>query len=366
MNAIVKNILFALAFVPFALKVPYILTTYANSPLERYNFIFWIAILIFAPIFEYVRRKMNIRDNVVRGNKLIAITLGFSVILWGIFYFYKINAACAILGISIIALSLEFRFGRRVFASQIPSFAMAILATPSVGYWLNYYLCFGLNESLSLLLIRHLLILILSGVWIFYAFVYASYPRLMSVAFMILAFGIIIFGRIHSKNLPAGDPCILKIENYSKDNIFTGRDTFMGKNELNFFAGAKKVSRKIFYCDNGAVGALELLVGDNVSNVHPVGICLKSSGWNVESGKSKYINLGENKILVSEIIAEKESEKYRIYAWFSDKDMSIGEFIRFRFLQKNGKQWYHYQIMTTDDPESKNRLESFIKTFLAQ
>ncbi len=368
MKAWFKNFVFLAAFLPLAYKMPYLRTVWASSPVERWDKFLWLSLLLLIPLCEWIRRRANIRSRHFPREKLwTALALCGVLPMLAFAYVKQINAAVILLGISLIAVAVQWRFGRRVFVGQIPCFFIAVIASPSLSYWLNYYLNAGLEGTRGYFYAKLALGLAFFAGWSIYALYQKRYPRLLSVLFAALLLASVFVNKVNAHRLPSGAPSYLDPAKYEGENRWLGKELSLSAVDRRFFSGCERVSRRVYYNDYDQVGVLGIVVGADIHAVHPVGICLESAGWDVSSQRQAYFPSAHGEIQGAQIQASKDGKEYLIWTWFSSDKLSTGDFALFRFLRKRGEGWRHYQIMTPvtkgDLAHARDVLSSFILTF---
>jgi len=360
-----KNLFFALSALPILFKAPYLFDVWKNSPLESADFIMWLAMPFVALISELVRRKAGIDDTMKSYRMLIVAAFVFCVLLWLLLTFsFKINAAAILLGVAILALGVELRFGRRIFMSQLPTFLFALLATPSLSYWLDYYLHIGLDGTYSFFAVKFSIAMVFFLVWSYRTLKTRRYPRIISMAFCLCVMSAALYARIEASTLEPGSPLFIDLTRLSGGDWMAKNDE-LSDADRRFFKGCTDITRRTYFNVDSYISYLGLTVND-ISNIHPIGICLKSSGAEVFSSRQIYISVKGSAAQVNELKTEAAGGRFIVYSWFSDATMSTGDFTKFRLSKRDGKLWRHYQIMTPalpDDDAARKRVMDFLKEF---
>lgn len=364
MKSYLKNFLFAISFLPLAAKFPYIISAWKYSPLDGGDMFMWLSLAFCVPICEFVRRRLPQPSKVCEPHpKFIFSLLIFSLLLWAVLAF-RINALGILISIFIVALSTDLRFGRKVFVSQIPSFAFALLACPSVSFWLDYYLEAGLGGAISYFAAKFLLASFFLFIWCASALLKGRYPRLINILFYICVCLALIYNRVESKSLPVGDSIFVNELTLAKDS-WVGKDIPPSQQDARFFKGCKKITRRAYFNDSTSINYLGLDILD-ISNIHPVAICMKSAGYEIESSRQIYIKSENRKIQVNEIIAKIGARKILVYSWFANGVFSTGDFRKFRLAKFSKSKWRHYQLMMPflkSSSECGNFLNQFFDAF---
>ena len=356
-----KNLLFILSLIPLAAKFPYIVNVWIWSPLESGDPLMWMVIPVVAVFSEYLRRKLDIGFLEKPEARIVGAAFAFALAAWCVLAF-KINAAGVILGVVVAALAVDLRFGRAVFSSQVPTFFFAILACPSVSFWLDYYLDTGLGGGASYLAAKFSLALAFLFVWTFSAFIRRRYPRMINVVFYACICVAFLYNRAETNSLPAGAPLMID-EHVMRSGDWIARRTPVTPDDKRFFVGCSRITRMSYFNSSTPINYLGLLVG-RISNIHPIGICLKSAGIDIVSSRQIYLDVKGRKVQVNELETKVFGDKYMVYSWFSNSRESTGDFRKFRTGLSSKGTWEHYQIMLPADGRSVSDIRRDVVSFM--
>lgn len=360
MKSAIKNILFALCALPLLAKMPYMVSVWKSSPLEGGDFIVWLAIPAVAALCEIIRCKAGIEGGAETYKKWMLTALAACLAAWFLIAF-KINAAGILLGIFILALAVDLRFGRAVFVSQIPTFMFAIVAVPSISYWLDYYLHIGLAGTYSYFAFKFLFATGFLAAWSVLSVKKRRYPRIWSIIFCMAVCAAALYNRIEYNSLPAGDPIFVDTQKNASGEWMSREDP-VSEADARFFTGCDEIVRKSYFNADSGMQLLALSV-NRISSIHPVGICLESSGYDIVSSRQVSISLSDREIQINELRVRKNGSDLAVYSWFSDGEKSTGDFTKFRLQKSAAKNWRHYQIMTPEDGAKEDRFRSFLEAF---
>ncbi len=362
MKYFLKNLFFALAAVPILLKLPYLMAVWRETPLDSKDMYIWLSLPMIALFSELLRRHLKIVDVVENYRKLTLLVLIFALISYAVIAF-KVNAAGILLGIMIFSLAVELRFGRRVFVSQFPTMFFAVLSCPSLSYWLDYYLHTGISSSTSYFLIKIFLGLTFFIYWNISTFVNRSYPRISSVLFCVFVLFAIFFFKVKTQSLEAGDEFKIDTNKMYAGNWIS--EKVPGSYSDKRFFASSPIERRAYFNNDSNVNLLALKVND-ISKVHPIGICLKSAGYDVSSSKQIYLPVGDKTLQVNELEIFNGESHYIAYSFFSNGRYTTGDFTKFRFSKRSQNQWMHYQIIapfTENEEISRARVQNLLKNF---
>ncbi|MBE6413375.1 MAG: hypothetical protein E7035_02340 [Verrucomicrobiaceae bacterium] len=355
-----KSLLLFFGAVPLACKMPYLIGSWQSSPFEKYDAYIWLFMPLFILVCEFVRRvvKIELAKEAVRKKIVVSLLIIFSVafVLLG----FSLNALGLVLALSILLLALELSFGRNVVLAQIPTILFVLLTIPNLSFWISYCFNVSLGGLMSFFLYKILFGILFMIVWIVRTLQTKRYPKARSIIFVVVVVVISIFAEMRTRDIPNGDSfCIDSSKMKSGD--WLGTRNVQTADDKRFFPHAKKIVRKIYYNKTSNLSLLEIEVGDT-SDIHPVEICLRSSGALVKSTRQIYLEVNGKKIQVNEIFFKNNEQLFVSYSFFSNGKISTGYFTKFR-LSANDNNWRHYQIVTPVDKseiEIRNRIKDFL------
>ena len=343
MKSAAKNFLFALCALPLLAKLPYMVSVWRSSPLESMDWLMWLTIPPVMLASELVRRTAGIEGGRETYKWAVGAALAAAVAVWAALAF-RINSAGVLLGVAILALASDLRFGRAVSVSQLPAVFFAVLAAPSVSYWLDYYLHIGLSGTYSYFAFKMAFASVFFAVWCALSIQKRRYPRILSISFCICVCAAALYNRIEANSFPAGDPLFINTDRLSSGEWIARSDPVTAA-DRKFFKGCDGIARNTYFGPGSRASLLGLRV-DDISGVHPVGICLKSSGFQIWDSRQTQIRLDDRTVQVNELLVEKNGQRLAVYSWFSDGEKSTGDFMKFRLRKAHKQKWRHYQLMT--------------------
>ncbi len=368
MNRIVSVIVFFLCFIPLALKGRYMIDVWSSTPLERWGFGLWLAIPLSALICEFVRTRFKVlpREETKR-----YIMIPLLLALFAAFIFLElrpnggIHAISILLAISIIVLAVDVCFGRAIFMSQVPSYIFAYISCPSLLYWIDSYFSIGLNRPIEYMLVKMAVSILFLIVWCVCVMAKKHYPQLLTLCFIGGVIFAIVLSRIKMNDAAPGDSFEINLQR-PQAGEWVAQNEELRENDNRFFKNIEKVSRKAYYDNNSRISLLIIGVATS-SDVHPIGICLKGGGYDVETSKQETLKINGKDAQVNELVVSFQGKKYLVYSWFSNEKFSTGDFTKFRLSVRKFKNWSHYQLMTpiTDKntAEARTRVENFFTNF---
>ncbi len=371
MNGWMKNALWLLSALPLVSKAPYICDTWVNSPLERGGWIIWICAGAALFLCEYIRRKVRSHSGEhkgeYRGLFIAAIVIVAAAWVYFSFGASRVHALSILLGIALFYLATGLRWGLSVFISQWPCVFFAILAAPSLSFWVGHYMDFELKNALSYVVAKLALAWFFLAVWSLWVYYKKAYPRLQSFIFSLALCAVALAALAQRQLVQNGAPIQLNLQELQSGE-WLARKVEVTRRDLDFFTGCTWIGRMEYFDNQSALSLLALEVAD-ITNLHPMPICLKSGGSEILSSSQIYLNVHGNPVQVNELEILTAGTRSMAYSVYSNDEFSTGNFARFRLLRKDRKIWKHYQIITPEEPDretAQKRVESFLNTFAAE
>ena len=381
MNPLFKNALFALSWIPLLQEMPYVLNVWKISPLERGSWILWLVALVSLVVCELCRRR-SAWDVYYREHYADSIWFAVPLILAliGCVFFklgpHRVHAFYILSAIMLIFSAAGWRFGVSVFMFQIPTCFFVLLGAPTVAYWIYSYLGYNISGRNDYLITK----LILGSGVMFVLCVSAllgdrlkklqprgiiEIPKPLNILFIVVVIGLFIWARASEKMTVDGAAIEMDFSRLQSEN-WVGREDDVTERDINFFKGCTQVSRRTYFNDDSYVNVLALTVKD-VTNLHPMDVCLRSSGAEILSLEPVYLDIHGAKISLDEAKVRKDSAEFYSYAIYSNGVISTGDFAKFRLLRRDSKLWVHYQMVTPAQPDEEAvhaRMVSFLESFL--
>ena len=381
MNPLFKNALFALSWIPLLMEMPYVLNVWKISPLERGSWILWLAALVSLVVCELCRRR-SAWDVYYREHYTDSIWFAVPLILAliGCVFFklgpHRVHAFYILSAIMLIFSAVGWRFGVSVFMFQIPTCFFVLLGAPTIAYWIYSYLGYNIGSRNDYLITK----LILGSGVMFVLCVSAllgdrlnklqprgiiEVPKPLNILFIVVVIGLFIWARASEKMTADGAAIEMDFSRLQSEN-WVGREDPVTERDINFFKGCTRVERCTYFNDDSYVNVLALTVKD-VTNLHPMDVCLRSSGAEILSLEPVYLDINGAKISLDEAKVRKDSAEFYSYAIYSNGEISTGDFAKFRLLRRDKKLWFHYQMMTPAQPNEeavRARMVSFLESFL--
>ena len=357
------------------------LNVWKISPLERGSWILWVAALVSMVVCELCRRKSS-WDVYYREHYTNSIWFAVPLILAlaGCVFFriepHRVHAFYMLSAIMLIFSAAGWRFGVSVFMFQIPTCFFVFLGAPTIAYWIYSYLGYNISSRNDYLITKLILGSGVIFVWCISAFLgdrlnklqprgIIEIPKPLNILFIVVVIGLFIWARASEKMTADGAAIEMDFSRLQSEN-WVGREDPVTERDINFFKGCTRVERCTYFNDDSYVNVLALTVKD-VTNLHPMDVCLRSSGAEILSLEPVYLDINGSKISLDEAKVRKDSAEFYSYAIYSNGEISTGDFAKFRLLRRDKKLWFHYQMMTPAQPSEeavRARMVSFLESFL--
>ncbi len=334
-SRILKPLIIFLSALPLGREIHRLIPVWKNSPMDRYDFLYLLVGTLLLAIQLLIHGEKEAEKSDL---KAIPFLVGsFGIFFYGIYASLNLFYFCGVVGFS---LSLVWLFyGWRLFWRIVPAGLLILLSIPTtaiamfppvIGSWVLIKFGFGC-------------LLIFFSVAAEFLELRPSWRH--GIFYMALS-SFLALSLADNSRLPTGDPM------YLDTNRMNFQDYIGSKQELSdfdkrFFAGNRKTERSVFFAKNGDyISLLNFESGSSVHNVHPPSVCLLSAGWELEKISPRRISLNGRSFSFEEIVAVSGGKRFLFYAWYSNKTISTGSYLRFRSLWSPDEVWRVYQLMT--------------------
>lgn len=348
---ILKPMLLIVGFVPLLWKLPYMATAWQNSPLDRWDWIFFILFALIS-IMLWPRLKRYSSDNLDLSALFVAVPF---LLLFFASFVVDIHlmgiVAAVFFSWSMCWLVLGWRSAYLIF----PAYGILALGGTSTTYWLTHFF------EIAGLLIKIIVVLLLA-IWLLTTLIFKFQPRKNSFCFCIVALLVILFSPKQLNTLQyQGAPFIPEFSSLQFGD-FLGRKQPITEADQRFFADSK-LEKYQFASDTAALGILAVHCGKDVHQIHPASHCLQAGGWHIDSEYMREVNISGRLFQITEISARKQGYSMLIWCWYSNHDFSTGSFIGFRRHWSRNIDWFTWQISTPivdSEDESRQVLTNFL------
>ena len=348
------RLLFISSFLPYAAKLPYMLGAWRYSPMDRHD---WLFLLVAVVALLASFRVLLARRSATQGMYLLALLPSLTVIALG--EALDIHAAVIMGAVAFAWSILWFTLGWRSAYTAFPIYAILGLSCTSTTYWLGY---FSGTLHWSGLAIKEVLTVLLL-VWLLFNIFRERQVRREAFCFY-LAFTILIFTAWQARPLYRSAPSFIPDFSFLDRGEFFGRALTITPADERFY-GSSDVGKYIFASDEHIVSILAVTCVENVHQIHPASHCLRVSGWAIDAENVVSVGIADQKLYVSEIIAQRGAQRLMVWVWYSSADVSTGNFLAFRRLWRQGTPWFTAQTSTPCAQGAENDARAVLGKFLA-
>ena len=358
MNKISKNIFLGLgmlaACVPYACKLPYIISAWKGSLLDSRDWIFFLFGFVTLAITLFgVHGKETRRD--WAGLPLLCAC----ILIYLIGVKKDIHAVSIMGGVLLASSATCLLWGWDCFIILLPAFLVFCLSVTSTSYWITFLLSpLGL-KSLPVKIFLTVLAIVVAIIQLQIHFI----PKKQNVFFLCalcFAFLVVIFQKeAHVKSASF-------IPDFSAGmfNDAKGYAQTPSAGSLQFFAGAKKLEKYVFGTSDSNIGILAIELGTNVHQIHPPSHCLRTQGLTILSEKLSTEDLRFAQITITEIKYTLSGHLMLCWYWYASPQFSTPSFLSFRRYWRPNDEWHSYQITTPiyndDIGKARERLRKFL------
>lgn len=340
MKSYEKGLALGACLLPLLCKIPYLARCWRQSPLDRTDWVFWVLPILLCGIrFRKIRPFWQDKAD-LRGFYLLCPVL----LCYAAAMFIQINTlqiACAVLilfaGIWVVA-------GSRMFTFLSPLLFIFLLGCPSTSYWVEYFfrdlaVVMGVGGTF----LKMLAALFPAGCFLFWARDY-SLSTFFFLSFLLSTLLTLLLMQT-SQNTGHG----LNVDtNRRKIGTFLACRQPPTPADQGFF-GRNKAIRINYFSELPNPSSIELLkvkVEGNLHSIHPPELCLKSGGSTILALKERLLETTAGNLAFQEILFRAKQQDYLMYAWYSTKEYSTGNFLKFRSRWQRSGNWTVTQVVT--------------------
>ncbi len=342
--------LIALGFIPFLIKLPYMVNAWFSSRLDQFDACFIILFLFTAAAALAKAPADEHRYPVLFG---AVLTVGGAIFAAG---FLKEINALSIVGSIVFAWAM-FGLVRGWSGAWhlMPAFGILMLSCSSSTYL--FATLTGL-DGLHAKIFTAILLLC----WQASNIIRQRVPVIESVFFAaaaLMLFCLYLFGGARYETFSRCLPDVSLL----RSGEFLGRVETPSDDDFRFF-GTSRIERRMYAGDGERmVQMLAVCEFDDVHNIHPAGHCMRTRGYSVLSERLHQTQLNNGKVQVTELITQSGGETALFWVWYSTPNYSSGSFLFFRAHYRADQQWHTYQIATSIN--SPGDVEEGRQTFIA-
>ena len=342
-----KVFLICCSIIPLCLQIPYLVSAWSASRLDQWDWIFFITAI---PAIIWAAKKEKIYNC-----DWMALLVVIPMLLLSLSAsFHHINALAVASSILLIFTTVWLLASWNFAYKLLPATIILLFGTPSSSYAISLLLMCPVWLAWAI----KFLSTIFCFIWIFANKYFNLHIKKGTLVFVVALLGSAL-GLLHSKELHFEGKSFIPEFTGNIDN-FWGRTIEPDNNTKRFFATS--TVKQFRYTKNDTdVSVLSIKCGNNIHEIHPASHCLRTSFWTINSERILYL---QDNFAVTEIDAQKGSNRYLMWVWFSSEEISTPSFLGFRRHFRSNGNYYTYQISTPiyrDINQSRIELQNFIQ-----
>jgi hypothetical protein len=355
-----KAAILPFVFIPLLFRANYFIAAWISAPMDRWDPAFWIIAVISGILCFKTASKLAAKTDWFG---IFAILAGIAMM--GLGLAKNINAVYIAGSLLFIASWIWLLWGWKTFFYCLPVFFIAALGCPSTTYWAGFVLRSAAGFGFSAGLLVKIILMLAAVTWLLLSSKWQKMilPRQVTI-FLLALFALAVILFINAKPVSRGTPLMLDISR-KQCGDWLGRPQALTYIEKRFYSGST-AERITYFDDNTYVSVLYLKIGDDVHQIHPAALCLKSDNWIIHEIVPKKIKIKHGSASVSQITTEYSGKKFMLYVWYTSNRFSTGSFTLFRKSWSEKKHWYSFQVITPWAPSkaaAQKRLDTFIRDF---
>ena len=346
-----------LAGIPFFCTLPYSLHSWWTSPMDRTNWIFFLAFLLLA-----VCGAPAAIDSAKQEKKdwfaLLAMAAAAVLYAGGIvkqIYFIRILA-----GTWFWWTGVWFFCGWNAAWALIPAFLVLSLSCTSTTFLLCRHLLIQPRTVLFLKLGAALLCATACAV-----FMLTGFTMKRDVFWFLLVAAAILTGTILARGSGKSAAPFLP-DLTAEAEGFTKTEIPLSESSIRFFEGAEahqySITDGVFQCS-----ILKVKCGNDIHKIHPASHCIRSGGALILSESVVLLALPDGRSLpVTEIRSRIRNTPVLTLVWYTGPEETVGSFYAFRRKWSPSKQWFSFQAATEIYNGNEDAARNFLLTVLSK
>lgn len=346
-----------LAGIPFFCTLPYTLHSWKTSPMDRMNWIFFLAFLLVAAcgtpaVMDSVKQR--------KLDWFALLAAAAAAVLYATGIMKQIYMIRILAGSWFWWTGIWFFCGWKAAWATIPAFGALSLGCTSTTFMLCNRLLIQPQTALFLKIGAAILCAAVCAVLML-----TDYIMKREVFWFLLAAGAILTGTLVSrgtgKTAAAFRPDLKTVV-----EGFTTTETPLTEDTIRFFEGATvhqyAISDGVF-----RASVLEVKCGNDIHKIHPASHCLRSSGAEILSESVVMHTMPDGRSLpVTEIRSKIHGTPILTFVWYTGPEETIGSFYTFRRKWSPSEQWYSYQIVTEVYDGKEDAARKFLLDLLSK
>lgn len=323
--------------IPFFCTLPYTVHSWRSSPMDRMNWVFFLAFLLIAAC-----SVPSVKDSVSRNRSdwFALLAMAATAVLYAVGIGKEIYMIRILTGTWFWWSGIWLLCGWNAAWTMIPAFGALSLGCTSTTFLLCRHLLIQPQTALLLKFGVTILLAILCAV-----FMLTGYVMKREVFWFLLAAAVILTGVLTSrdggKTAPPFRPDLTAtLEGFITTNTPLTEDT------IRFFEDAEvhqySISDSIFQCS-----ILAVKCGNDIHKIHPASHCIRSGGAEILSESVVMHTLPDGRSLpVTEIRSRIRGISALTFAWYTGPSETVGSFYTFRRKWSPSEEWFSYQAVT--------------------
>ena len=346
-----------LAGIPFFCTLPYTLHSWKTSPMDRMNWIFFLAFLLVAAcgtpaVMDSVKQR--------KLDWFALLAAAAAAVLYATGIMKQIYMIRILAGTWFWWTGIWFFCGWKAAWATIPAFGALSLGCTSTTFMLCNRLLIQPQTALFLKIGAAILCAAVCAVLML-----TDYVMKREVFWFLLAAGAILTGTLVSRG--AGKTAAaFRPDLKTAVEGFTTTETPLTEDTIRFFEGATvhqyAISDGVF-----RASVLEVKCGNDIHKIHPASHCLRSSGAEILSESVVMHTMPDGRSLpVTEIRSKIHGTPILTFVWYTGPEETIGSFYTFRRKWSPSEQWYSYQIVTEVYDGKEDAARKFLLDLLSK
>ena len=346
-----------LAGIPFFCMLPYSIHSWRYSPMDRTNWIFFLAFLLTAACGAPAVTD-SMKRNKVDWFALLAAAA--AAVLYAIGIVKQIAIVRILAGTWFWWTGIWFFCGWGAAWNMIPAFGTLSLGCTSTTFLMCRHFMIEPQTALFLKLGAVAICAAVCAV-----FLLTNFVMKREVFWFLLAAAMILAGTLVSRG-PEKTAAAFRPDLTVSPDGFTMSETPLSENTIRFFEGAEvhqyAIGDGIFQCT-----ILEVKCGDDIHKIHPASHCLRSGGAEILSESVVMHTLPDGRSLpVTEIRSRIKGTPVLTFVWYTGPKETVGSFYTFRRKWSPSDQWFSYQIVTEVYDGREDAAREFLLNILSK
>ena len=346
-----------LAGIPFWCTLPYTVHSWKSSPMDRMNWIFFLAFLLVAAcgmpaVMDSAKQR--------KYDWYALLATAATAVLYAAGIVKQIYMVRIIAGTWFWWTGVWFFCGWKAAWTTIPAFGALSLGCTSTTFLICRHLLIQPQTALFLKLGAAVLCAAACAVLLL-----TDYVIKREVFWFLLAGGAILTGTLTSRG--TGKTAAAFRPDFSAPvEGFTTTETDLTEDTMRFFEGAT-VHQYVIADGVFRASVLDVKCGDDIHKIHPASHCLRSGGAEILSESVVMHTLPDGRSLpVTEIRSKVRGTPVLTFVWYTGPEETIGSFYTFRRKWSASKQWHSYQIVTEVYDGNEDAARKFLLKLLSK